>query len=930
VDMSMLLDHKNKRTINYKNKSCCRHTDSLTELLSTTLSSNMHFKLLLILLFWLFHSDAKSNSFLEIAKEMEKIDICNPSEVDKYFNTTWGAYFYESDVQCSEADLKYFERTYHEKSTSCPDAKIIQGIITYYTFLSISDLVNYTPLQQEGILLNLENIFIKIDTKDKLRRSLLFKLYTKINGLYFRNANLTKANLFLDKSLSLTKDYSPNLTINTFQLKIRNRLLTNPDENVLKDIHTYRNHYSQFIKEHGSLYYDKMTLYLIQYHTITGNEELAEKYLKELNPTYKNEEKITYLNALAKYQQTFGDNEGELDSRLKLRALAKQKRPNTIHEDYNLGKYFYRQGRYQEALEYFTSGKDQCVLKDSELQEIINLPNYISLFISISKANLKLGKVEGQKENLLEAEQYMTQLFHTLSDQRDKIHLLNNYNDLFSTIFQNKDKLDFKDEQLLKFSEQAKAYTLLNQLNEEKRLTKKLSAKEIEQYYESLKALSESKTILSQNLNLKGPEKNKILIAKNKYLERIDSLKNLAGEVNYTSFNLEKIIPKNPNLLSIEYFIHDTIGVAFIIKKDSIQTIDLGLTTGDLNNINSLKTLIGNSSSSLDQLKELSHKIFKTILGQIDLADYKDILIIPHGPISSIPFEALINDQGAYLVENHNISYAYSLSVLKEMESKGSSGSTLLGFAPRYHADPITNSLRPLFNNTSELNQINDIVPNATCLYDSLATKTQFFEQAKDFDIIHIAGHADVNIQDDDLSYIAFSDHTQNTDSTFLYLSNLYATDLNAEMIVLSACNTSLGSYKSGEGILSLARGFVHAGTASVLSTLWEVDDISTRDIMSAFYKNLAAGQNKDQALSQAKRQYLSGALEGDPESTKTKKNRHPYYWAGSVLIGDSASFAKMHSYPWHIVLTMLLAFVLGYFLFRKWKYGASYSPTSR
>ena len=102
---------------------------------------------------------------------------------------------------------------------------------------------------------------------------------------------------------------------------------------------------------------------------------------------------------------------------------------------------------------------------------------------------------------------------------------------------------------------------------------------------------------------------------------------------------------------------------------------------------------------------------------------------------------------------------------------------------------------------------------------------------------------------------------------------------LNADLAVLSACNTGYGKLSRGEGVMSLARAFTYAGVPATVTSLWKVPDLTTREIMVDFYKNLKQGMSKDAALRQAKLTYLKNA----PESIAA----NPFFWAGFVPMGN-------------------------------------------
>ncbi|MBK8557785.1 MAG: CHAT domain-containing protein [Lewinellaceae bacterium] len=110
-------------------------------------------------------------------------------------------------------------------------------------------------------------------------------------------------------------------------------------------------------------------------------------------------------------------------------------------------------------------------------------------------------------------------------------------------------------------------------------------------------------------------------------------------------------------------------------------------------------------------------------------------------------------------------------------------------------------------------------------------------------------------------------------------MRDLYNLSLNADLVVLSACETGIGQLQRGEGIISLARAFSYAGARSILTSMWAVNDARTKDLMIAFYKNLKKEYSKDDALRRAKNDMLSSA--------KTQEQAHPFYWGGFIGIGD-------------------------------------------
>ncbi len=149
----------------------------------------------------------------------------------------------------------------------------------------------------------------------------------------------------------------------------------------------------------------------------------------------------------------------------------------------------------------------------------------------------------------------------------------------------------------------------------------------------------------------------------------------------------------------------------------------------------------------------------------------------------------------------------------------------------------------------------------------------------KDFRIIHFATHALANTNRPALSgaQLARYDSSGQPVDGFLRLPEIYGMELHARLVVLSACRSATGADLPGEGLVGLTRGFLYAGAAAVVATLWDVDDRATAELMQRFYEGFAVRrQPPGQALRDAQ-----AAIRADP------RWKHPYYWAGVTLHGE-------------------------------------------
>ncbi len=179
------------------------------------------------------------------------------------------------------------------------------------------------------------------------------------------------------------------------------------------------------------------------------------------------------------------------------------------------------------------------------------------------------------------------------------------------------------------------------------------------------------------------------------------------------------------------------------------------------------------------------------------------------------------------------------------------------------------------------------------------ANSAFFLEQAGHYKIIHLATHACMDEENPMQSKVFFADEP-------IINQELFNLNLSADMAVLSACNTGSGQLVKGDGVMSLSKGFIHAGCPSALVRLWSVDDYSTSEIMINFYKYLKKGQSKDKAIRNAKLEYLASA---------DKVKRHPFYWAAFIHMGDPVALdfgGQNRKWIWMTVIGVIGLLLLG------------------
>ena len=282
--------------------------------------------------------------------------------------------------------------------------------------------------------------------------------------------------------------------------------------------------------------------------------------------------------------------------------------------------------------------------------------------------------------------------------------------------------------------------------------------------------------------------------------------------------------------------------------------------------------------------------------------------ILHYLPFAALPLGEIANgklDYGtiSYLGDHAPLSFGYSIATLLAQEAAPTTDYTtgLLALAPTFTGG----GLPPLPLGTQEVTAVADHCDDAQLFLDKAANRTNFLQHAPTARILHLSTHGRANLEQPNLSYVAFTQTGGDADADErLYYNELGALHLPAELVVLSACETSIGRPVPGETVASLATAFAAAGAHSTVTTLWQVDERATLELLDAFYGRLAAGDGRQLALHEAQQ-----------ELRRSKDYAHPYYWAGLALHGSVAPLS-IHSpasppYVWLVAVVLVVALAL-------------------
>lgn len=368
--------------------------------------------------------------------------------------------------------------------------------------------------------------------------------------------------------------------------------------------------------------------------------------------------------------------------------------------------------------------------------------------------------------------------------------------------------------------------------------------------------------------------------------------------------DFEKIRQKllqSKDAVALEYFVGAEQSYLFQLSAEGkMQWLKIGESPALRSQVGQLLAMIQDKSGGdLQAYQALGQELLKTLVPEVVRPSAtQSIVLVPDAWLSALPFEALVTGkkkaarwpQVAYWCRQVKVQYGYSLGVLlSQLELSTQSGGGMLALAPGF--DKAERGLAPLRNSKAEIEQIKGVKKKA--YFQDQATWEHFAEKAPQFNILHLATHAS-------------ADSVHNTAGIEFYerrafLSDIYALPLHADLVCLSACESGLGEWKQGEGVMSLARAFAYAGAKGLVATLWSVNEVSSSTLFHSFYQHLRKGETKAQALHSAKLDYLNNVE--IPAFQKT-----PYYWAALTYVGeDSVVQMGNPAIKWYVIFGMVL-----------------------
>ena len=394
----------------------------------------------------------------------------------------------------------------------------------------------------------------------------------------------------------------------------------------------------------------------------------------------------------------------------------------------------------------------------------------------------------------------------------------------------------------------------------------------------------------------------------------------------------------------IEFAVEEKV-VLFYIDKTNYKALTLSINADSLTpQIHKLRDALtdyasikNNPELAYQNYSQSAYWLYQQLLAPLlkEVQGIDHLIIIPDAELGHLPFETFLVEPAPstgnyaelhYLIKDFSINYNYSATLWQEnLQSKPrKNNGQLFAFAADYQtkvAENVTRSgtLTMLRSGLNDLPAAKMEVGGLEAKFAGIflqneeANENHFKLAASDYAVIHLAMHGILNKQAPLLSSLVFTENGDSLQDNFLQAWEISNLTLNANLVVLSACETGYGKFERGNGVASLARSFMYAGVPAMVVSLWQVNDGSTAIIMESFYQNLSKGLPKDSALRQAKLAYLKNT-QGIAA--------HPAFWSPFIQLGDSRPIQLKTKGGWLIlgiaITTGLLVLGLGAFALQK------------
>ena len=685
-----------------------------------------------------------------------------------------------------------------------------------------------------------------------------------------------------------------------------------------------------------------------------GNNEDYDRALEYFNQALTAAEQVgnesfqvAVLNNIGSLKAHLEENLDALYYLNKARSLAEKiKLNNYLVSIYtNIGIIYARQGDYQNSSLYY--------------DKAINLALSENENRTLWESYLEKGNLLKKQGKLAEAQFYYLNSINIIETLRSKLAMeedkasflgsdkrLNAYHNLIDLLVNlNKEKGEPAYlAQAFNFMERAKSRAFLDSIDSSS-LEKEMPV--------DIKLVNQEKEVMSDISRLY----TRLIVPDLSEKERGDLLqevKNLEAKLDNIKRQIRSKNPAYANLTFPEIISYEQASKEFIKGKTAIFTFVIGddsayafALTGRGLKVYPVPVRSELRSKVISHRREISdidnndfrtgQELYELLLKPGLTEEIKNLIIIPDDILNLLPFETLLtaDQNGDWLIKKYTVYYAPSLSSLRELahhqnrKNRPKPQHNLLAVGDPYYGDLEEKypelSTKAIFQDFysltdlkfyrlryshEEVRRISSLIPRSTVLEREKASE-DLVKSANlaDYKIIHFAAHGLIDDQKPARSAIILTLDNDPAEDGFLQMREVFNLKLNADLVVLSSCQTGLGQFIKGEGIEGISRAFFYAGSSSVVMSLWTINDQISAQFMERFYYHLKGTENLAEALRQVKLEMI----ESDIVS-------HPYYWAGFILSGDGSTrvFQPVFNKALIGLATAFTGLALTAFIFRK------------
>jgi CHAT domain-containing protein/tetratricopeptide (TPR) repeat protein len=691
---------------------------------------------------------------------------------------------------------------------------------------------------------------------------------------------------------------------------------------VLGDSELSRQYYLKgivrWISEYDADYYELANIYLHfgQFLTARGKDEQGKDYLQK---------------ALQNYKQNYGSVH-----------------PLTAACYENLARHSLDQEEFDEALDYLQlashsisrdfEGKDPLSNPDiKNSSHDLTLLKILATKVKVLEGISNSSTAEDKKIEFLEAAlatnllsiDVLHKIQSSFSSSESRIYLASGQKDLFATgirlkleMFRITGREIYKEEAFL-MAVKGKSSELIFEMNSKEWLylesrsdTEALTATELKQQIDHF-----SNLIQTESLEM-NPDSIRMLNWQAQLFQTRDSFNRHMEQFRRdfpqigqfegakTDLTLDQIQGKlKRNETLVEYFLTGAESAEkeqvfiFVVSKNDCHFYQSTIHPTFHQNLEIIKSNLHGfvpykeTNERFDSLKLALFGIYQEFVQPVEpFFAGKNLLIVPDEMLSFIPFDALISHIEAesitnyagipYLLYDYNITYLYNSQLISRNRSQIWRFPDLTAWIPEHTSTPGT-GFEKLKGAEEEVQDILKLIKGRS-IQKSLS-KSEVVGLLQENSILHLAMHSLASENSGMSPYFILDTIADPLLDRQMHDYEINALSISSPMVVLSSCETAGGELRSGEGIMSLSRSFLQAGAASVVHSLWPVEDSKSSEVMTGFYGAIKRGQSKGKALSNAKRQYIN---QTPPFYT------HPYYWAAFQITGDSVPLRNKGTWP--------------------------------